>query len=77
MVERATFAFWPGDRSAEQAVPQGVHGQNNSGKYVDKGGNENRWSEDDVLHLDLDSFDASTLGSVFSCLLYTSDAADE
>ena len=66
VVERATFAFWPGDRSAEQAVPRDVPGQNNSGKYVDKNGNENRWSEDDVLHLALDSFDASTLVGVFS-----------
>jgi hypothetical protein len=66
VVERMTFAFWPGDRAASGAVPDGIPGQLNDGKYVSKTGNGNRWSEDDVLHLNLGSFDASTLGGVFS-----------
>jgi len=72
VVERVVFAFYPGDKP--DLVTQGgpaAPGIENPGKYVIKaedGGvpiDTLLWYENDVLHLDLDMWDATTLGGTF------------
>lgn len=61
--ERVVFSFYPGDRAVPPAFGDGTV---NLGKYVVKAGTtDDKWAEDDVLHLDLDLFNASTLGNIF------------
>jgi len=43
-----------------------IFGIQNNGKYVTKSGPAYRWYDGDVLTIDLDHFDASTLGAIFS-----------
>ena len=63
VVERVVVAFYPGDVPVGMPVAPGL---TNPGKYVVKaGGNVDQWYEDDVLHLDLDSLSAATLGGIF------------
>lgn len=65
VVERVVFAFWPGDREAANPVAPGLV---NAGKYVVKTGQnpvQDQWNPGDVLHLDLESLDATTLGGIF------------
>ena len=76
VVERAVFAFYPGDRP--DGVTQGgpvAPGLANPGKYVTKYENPpaivadpNAWYEDDVLHLNLQQFDCTTLGGIMQGL---------
>lgn len=76
VIERAVFAYYPGDRPDN--VSQGdpalyAHGEVNLGKYVVKTGggvpvSVENWYEGDVLHLDLANFNVSTLGGVFQGL---------
>lgn len=73
VIERAVFAFYPGDRP--DAISQGnpatyAHGTVNPGKYVVKTGggtpvSEESWFEGDALHLDLSQLNVSTLGGLF------------
>lgn len=69
VVERVVIAFWPGDRDAGPAVAPGTV---NPARYVepalDGGGapkNPGQWYEGDVLHLDLEFLNATTLGGLF------------
>lgn len=69
VVERVVVAFWPGDRDAPAAVPPGTV---NPARYVkpalDGGGapkNAGQWYEGDVLHLDLEFLNSTTLGGLF------------
>ena len=73
MVERVVVAFWPGDRPT--AGSQGgivAPGVVNLGKYAVKAESApgvpedaDAWYETDVLHLDLNNLDITTLGGVF------------
>lgn len=75
VVERVVFAFWPGDRPSN--ISQGgavAPGAVNPGKYVVKAEdpmvpgvpkNADQWYEGDVLHLDLEFLNATTLGGLF------------
>jgi len=69
VVERVVVAFWPGDRDAGPAVAPGMV---NPARYVkpalDGFGapkNPGHWYEGDVLHLDLEFLNATTLGGLF------------
>ena len=65
VIERVVFAFWPGDRPSGPVVAPGTV---NLGKYVFKAGPpaaSDSWYEDDVLHLDLENLNATTLGNLF------------
>lgn len=71
VVERVVVAFWPGDRSAGPAVAPGTV---NTARYVEKiedpgfpgvAKNADQWYEGDVLHLDLEFLNATTLGGLF------------
>lgn len=75
VIERVVVAFYPGDRPT--AIAQGgpvAPGLENAGKYVVKSetlgvpNDTDTWYEDDVLHLDLDALDVTTLGGVFQGL---------
>lgn len=64
VVERVVIGFWPGDRNGVPVAP----GTNNPGKYVTKAGGvtqTDKWYEGDVLHLDLEFLNATTLGGLF------------
>jgi hypothetical protein len=75
VVERVVFAFYPGDRPSA-GVQGGVAGlgQENAAKYVTKATigpilkDSDGWYEDDVLVLNLNDLDCSTLGSLFQGL---------
>ena len=63
VVEKVVFAFYAGDR---QTAPAFGDVTVNPGKYVVKAGGPNTsWYYEDVLHLDLDAFDVTTLGTIF------------
>ena len=71
VVERVIVAFWPGDRASGVAV---APGSVNAGRYVTKiedpatpgtAKNDDQWYEGDVLHLDLEFLNATTLGGLF------------
>jgi len=64
VVERLVIAFYPGDREVGPVVAPGLI---NPGKYVDPvvGGTTTIWSEGDVLNLNLEELDATTLGGIF------------
>jgi hypothetical protein len=74
VVESFVVGFWPGDRPT--ALAQGgpvAPGLENAGKYVVKAESapsipydSDAWYEGDVLHLDLQSLDATTLGWLFA-----------
>jgi len=66
IVERVVFAFYPGDRDGPPVFP----GLDNPGKYVEKFGGSpgDSWYEGDILHVDLEELDASTLGGLFQGL---------
>lgn len=73
VVERVVVAFYPGDRPSAiaQGGPAGL-GTENAGKYVVKPESgpgvpidATGWYEGDVLHLDLDALDVTTLGGLF------------
>ena len=75
VVERVVFGFYPGDRPS-QAAQGGVvaPGTANRGKYLLKiedplnpgtPKDPNAWYEGDVLHLDLEELNATTLGGIF------------
>lgn len=64
VVERVSIAFWPGDRNGAPVAP----GTDNAGKYVVKAGgagNTDKWYEGDVLNLDLEFLNVTTLGGIF------------
>ena len=64
VVERVTIAFWPGDRDGVAVAPA----TNNPGKYISKAGGvtqTDKWYEGDVLHLDLEYLNVTTLGGLF------------
>jgi len=64
VVERVIIAFWPGDRNGAAVAPA----TNNPGKYVVKAGGgtmTTTWYEGDVLNLDLEFLNATTLGGLF------------
>ena len=64
VVERVSIAFWPGDRDGAPVVP----GSDNAGKYVVKAGGvtmTDTWYEGDVLNLDLEFLNVTTLGGLF------------
>jgi len=62
VVERVVIGFWPGDRDGVAVLP----GTNNPGKYVTKDvASATTWYEGDVLHLDLEFLNATTLGGLF------------
>ena len=64
VVERVTVAFWPGDRNGLPVAP----GTDNPGKYVVKAGGvtqTDKWYEGDVLNLDLEHLNVTTLGGIF------------
>lgn len=70
VVERVVIAFWPGDRNGTPVAP----GTDNPGKYVEKvedpaapgtPKNADQWYEGDILHLDLEFLNATTLGGIF------------
>jgi len=62
--ERVVFSFYPGDREVGPVVAPGTV---NTGKYVEKAGGSpaDSWYFEDALHIDLEHFDATTLGGVF------------
>jgi hypothetical protein len=64
VIERVVFAFYPGDRDSG-VIP--LPASANPGKYVEKfsGSPDDRWAYGDILHLDLTSAYASTLGNLF------------
>lgn len=66
IVERVVFSFWPGDRDGVPVPP----GLDNPGKYVEKMGGSpgDSWYEGDILHLNLEELDATTLGGIFQGL---------
>jgi hypothetical protein len=76
VVERMVVAFYPGDRP--DGITQGgpvAPGLENLGKYTTKHEDipgtpvdTDAWYEDDVLVLDLEEFDASTLGGIWQGL---------
>jgi len=73
VVERVLFAFYPGDRPTAGAQGGPVApGLVNPGKYVVAAESApgipvdpDAWYEEDELHLDLDTLNASTLGGLF------------
>lgn len=75
VTERVVFAFYPGDRPTLGAQG-GVAGAGlvNPGKYVVKAEfegdpkDDDSWYEGDILHLDLEELDATTLGGLFQGL---------
>jgi len=62
VVERVLVAFWPGDRSAGPVVAPGTV---NPARYVTKAAGTDKWYEGDVLHLDLEFLNCTTLGGLF------------
>ena len=79
VVERVVVAFWPGDRSVGPAVAPGTV---NTARYVSKiedpgapgvAKNDNQWYEGDVLHLDLEFLNATTLGGLFDARVGAGD----
>ena len=64
VIERVVVAFWPGDRNGAPVAP----GTDNPGKYITKtgGGTQtDKWYEGDVLNLDLEFLNVTTLGGIF------------
>lgn len=70
VIERVIFAFWPGDRNGAPVAP----GTNNPGKYVEKiedpgnpgtPKNDDQWYEGDILHVDMEFLNSTTLGGFF------------
>ena len=71
VVERVIVAYWPGDRSAGPAVAPGTV---NLARYVTKiedpgapgvAKNDDQWYEGDILNLDLEFLNSTTLGGLF------------
>ena len=67
VVERVVIAFYPGDREVGVPVAPATV---NPGKYVEKypASPATEWNEGDILHLDLDQLDVTTLGGIFQGL---------